>query len=442
MKRLSLICLLMVMFVSLFSIDYGLSIDESVAYNKMTDTTLNTKASIWSNLNLGKSGRFEFKSNVVYKSSGQMDVPYFMDIDLLKFRWDFKRRYEEDPKTSLTIGRFPVADQTGRIFAHKVDGASLKFTFPGLSLTNGVYYSGLLWKSSSAIVPSKLDIYHSGIEHDTPFELGSPRVIGISNLSFKPVLSQRLSSEFVYQVDMRDQDVIEEYTNHDDEDLINSGGLLDSYYLSLKLAGVIPVIKAANYSLSYAYNGGRSLSTVDDNDYYSFSDISAHMVDMKVDKYFTNFYNSFVSYGFHYSTGDEDFIGYSEDNREGSSNMFVPVTRSGFAVAFSPSVGNIMSNSISGSIKLIEQLQTTIKGSLFHRTSTGPISEPGLSSESDELYLGTAVDLICNFRPLSDLGVTFVSGLYFPSDSVYHETYLEDNGSFLFSASLSLSFSI
>lgn len=442
MKQLCLITLMLLMTGVLFSNDYGISVDESMAYNKMTDPSLSTKASLWTYFDLGKSGRFEFKSNVVYKGSAQMEMPYFIDIDLLKFRWDFKRRYEEDPKTTLTFGRYPVADQTGRIFAHKVDGASLKYSFPNLSITNGIYYSGLLWKSSSGINSSKMDLYYTPDEITDSIEFASPKVIGISNLSLKPFLSQRLSSEFVYQVDMRDQDVIEEYTDSETEGLDGRGGLLDSYYVSVKLAGSIPVIKATNYSLSYAYNGGRTLSKLDENKYYSYSEISAHMVDLKVDKFFTDFFNSFVSYGFHYSSGDDDFNGYTEDNREGTSNMFVPITRSGFAVAFSPSVGNIMSNSVSGSIKIIKQLQTTVKGSLFHRTSNGPIAETGFVKGSEDKFLGTAVDLICNFRPLSDLGVTFVSGLFFPSSDVFDEKHLEDNGGMLFSASVNVSFSI
>lgn len=440
MNRTVLIIILLISFTSLYSIDYGLSLDEGFSYSS-SDPSLSSKVSVWTNLKIGKTGKFEFRSNIHHKTGNETDFPYFLDVDTLKLSWNFKKRYDDDPKTSITLGRYQVSDQTGRILSHKLDGLAVNFSFPFLSINNGIYYSGLLWKSSSGIMPSKLDIYHTNVE-GSPLDTGSPRIIGMHKITLKKIYNLSFSSEILYQVDMRTDDVIEEYISHNKEGLVDSGGLLDTYYFSIKSSGAIPQIDNFNYSLSYAYNGGRSLSSVDNNEFYSYSQISAHLVNFKLNKFIPEFYNGFASYGFVYSSGDSDFIGYNDDNRKGLAEVFVPLSRSGFAVAFSPSIGNIMVNELSGSIKPMKQVQTTLKASLFNRTTTGPISESGVDPNSTDLFLGTGLDFIVNYRPLSDLGVTLITGLFIPSSGVFNEEYLEENGNVQGSISLNVSFSM
>jgi len=77
----------------------------------------------------------------------------------------------------------------------------------------------------------------------------------------------------------------------------------------------------------------------------------------------------------------------------------------------------------------IQNLQGILKAIPFFRTSTGAISaseglaagsvSSGLSSSLSNLYLGTEVDMIVNYRPLSDLGVALQGGLFMPNSSLF-----------------------
>ncbi len=437
MRKIISVFLITFLTTAIFSLEYGLSIDESISAAN-ADLSNSIKTTLWTNVG-NESTKFEFRGFYSHSTVTQPEFPYYFDVDILKFSSQFNKSAPELPDLKYTLGRWPIADQTGYIIAHKLDGLYLNFKYPIINFYTNFFYSGLLWKSGSGISPSLLDGVYAG-EEDV--NLGSPRFIGITGLSLPPLFNQHLSLEFVYQVDLRDDEyLIEEYQDHGVEE-IKGGGMLDTFYVSAQFSGAIPISSYFNYELSYIFNSGSSMSSIKEGlDYYEYSEISAHLVEVKLEKFIPSLYNSIISYRFIYSSGDSDYNVYMEGNYKGQAKNFLPITRSGFGAVFSPSLGNIIVHDLSFSLIPIGSLQTVVKALVFTRTTSGPISEDGIDPESDNLFLGTEFDVTANYRPFSDLGVSLTAGFYIPFAGVYNETYLEDN-SFQTTIRLNISFSI
>jgi len=429
-KRILIVNLLIIT-TTLFSVDYGLSIDESITVNSGLSNSI--KATAWSNIGLGDT-KFEFKGSISHSTASQPDFPYFMDVDLLKFSTLFPKSTPKMPDTRISLGRWTMSDQTGYVVAHKLDGLFMNLKYNTLSLYNYLAYSGLLWKSGSGISPSDLDSFYAGLDSQT---LGSPRFITITGLTLPPIFKQRLGLEVIYQVDLRDEEyVISEYQAlpSEGDQALEGGGLLNTFYASMKLSGDIPVIEDLNYKVNYIFNSGSKLGQIQEGDtYYQNSTIFAHLVDLRLEKFLPSIYNSIVSYRFVYSSGDGD--------SSGNDTTFLPITRSGFGAVFSPSLGNIIVNDISYSLKPLDKLQTIVKVLAFTRSTTGSISEDGLDPNSSSLYLGSELDVTANYRPFSDLGLSLTAGLYFPSSATYSAAYLEESP-ILGSIKLNVSFSM
>src|SRR6056297_1205322 len=124
-----------------------------------------------------------------------------------------------------------------------------------------------------------------------------------------------------------------------------------------------------------------------------------------------------------YSSGDpEQGSYYGGYNGSDSSNHFIPLShREQFGIAFSPSPGNISLGELSYSIKPLSsiyagELQIELSALSFIRNTTGAISEAGVSTTSDQLYLGSEADLRLNYRPFSDLGITLSGGVFMPNN--------------------------
>jgi hypothetical protein len=106
--------------------------------------------------------------------------------------------------------------------------------------------------------------------------------------------------------------------------------------------------------------------------------------------------------------------------------MFVPISQQVVGVAFMPQLGNLVMLNLNFSVKPLGQSDTVLKDLQlmarvlsYFRPTTGPISQPGLSSTSSALYLGTEPDIIANFRPLSDFGLALSAGVFFPEGGAF-----------------------
>ena len=139
-----------------------------------------------------------------------------------------------------------------------------------------------------------------------------------------------------------------------------------------------------------------------------------------------------------YKRQDEDYTvvpnGYYEGNGADAANVFVPISRQELAVAFSPRLGNLVVVNAGYSLKPVKNLQTSLKGILFLRPTSGPIMD-ARTIDSDSKYLGTELDGIINYRPFSDLGASLSLGLFLPMGGAFAD---QDA---LFKGQLEISFS-
>jgi hypothetical protein len=169
-----------------------------------------------------------------------------------------------------------------------------------------------------------------------------------------------------------------------------------------------------------------------------YASILSFLAGITLRYFIEEFLTSKVELGILIASGDEDFEavpnGYYEGNTLEQATVFVPISRQQLAAAFSPRLGNLVIVDTGFSLKPLQNLQTSIKGLLFLRPTSGPIMD-ARSISSDSKYLGTEFDGVVNFRPFSDLGTSLTLGLFLPAGGAF------SNQDVVFKSQLEISFS-
>jgi len=400
-----IICLSLLTSLS-FGLDFGGNLEDSTIYYN-SDTTEFYHAdtlSLWLTSEVWKDTDLFIQGSYTYTT----DDPYFFDLDYLKIE------NKSISPLNYTFGRFNTSDSSRYIFSHKIDGVSVSYNLPYAVFSAKTGYTGLLFDSSSNIEMTIAD--QTGVDYGIEQTFAAPRIIGGLQAFFPELyMNQDLKAEVWIQKDMRN-----------DSDL-TSGGKLDTQYFGLALSGSI--IESLYYD-SFAYLGtGQSHSGIA-NDYSVLSFLGS----AGFRYYMEDFLYSRIAFRFLYSTGDSDYLAsFTEGNTEGNSTNFIPISKRSLALVFSPSLGNIFFTNISYSLKpfsnmgnrALKNVQMELTNTNFFRSTTGQISESGINSASDSLYLGTEIDGTVNFRPFSDLGVSLSTGVFIPnngSDGAFLDT--------------------
>jgi hypothetical protein len=279
---------------------------------------------------------------------------------------------------------------------------------------------------------SQADVSDDADEDDF---LAPPRLLGIIAFSLPDFIAgQTVDVSVVGQGDLRDED-----------DLPEGQGTLHTVYVGGGVSG--PVVSTLFYDLYGYFGGGRTLSDL--GGFYSYKPIQSYLVGATLQYFMPQAAQSVVSLGYLYSSGDKDHGSFFEGNTEGASKAFVGLTPPSFGAVFSPRLGNLMVTDLGYSVKpfsgsgsrSLEEFQTELSVLGFFRPTTGVISEPGINPSSDDLYLGTEVDLALNFRPFSDLGFSLVNGVFFPNTGSSDSAFLEDAVSSEYNVTLRATFS-
>jgi hypothetical protein len=88
-----------------------------------------------------------------------------------------------------------------------------------------------------------------------------------------------------------------------------------------------------------------------------------------------------------------------------------------------------------------EKVLIILDGIGFFRATPGSITDQeGFNPDSESLYLGTEIDFIINFRPLSDIGVRLSTGYFIPNNGT-DGVYFDDGRAFEFLGKFELSIS-
>ncbi|MCK5153406.1 MAG: hypothetical protein KAQ93_03535 [Spirochaetales bacterium] len=397
MKNIVLIICLSLLTTLSFGLDFGGSLEDSTVYYTSdsaefyhSDTlSLWLTGEVWKDTNLFVQGSYTYTT----------DDPYFFDIDYLKIE------NKSVSPLNYTLGRFHTSDSSRYIFSHKLDGVSLSYNLPSAVFSAKAGYTGLLFDTSSSIGMTIAD--QTGVDYGIEQTFAAPRIVGGIQAFFPELyMNQDLKAEVWAQMDMRN-----------DSDL-TTGGKLDTQYFGLFLSG--PLASSLYYD-SFAYLGtGQSHSGIAES--YS---VLSFLGSAGLRYYMEDFLFSRMSLRFLYSSGDSDFTtSFTEGNTSGDSSNFVPISGKSTGLVFSPELGNIFLTQFSYSLKpfsgmgnrVLENIQLELTDVNFFRSTTGLISESGINTDSDSLYLGTEIDGTINYRPFSDLGVSLSGGVFIPNN--------------------------
>lgn len=329
------------------------------------------------------------------------DYPYLPDIDMLHFSGALPLGTQRTSLLSYTFGRFLVNDFSGFVLADAIDGFELDWTTWLANSTLAVGYSGLRFDQASGINISWADYNNTEL-------FAPPRLIGRFGVEFPSLfLNQNLNAVFIMQQDFRPEDEV--LAEGPAVEAVGQGGRLSTQYLGVGVDGNL--VRSLYYQF-FAYLGtGKSLSYI--NGEYQYAWILSTLLGASLHYFNEELMFSRAELRLLFASGDADFK-YSviEGNREGLATVFVPVSNNDIALVFSPRLANLMLLEASYSIKPLRDLQTQLRGFVFLRPTTGPTSD--LRIDGDSIYLGSEIDGVVRYRPLSDLGLALSLGLFFP----------------------------
>lgn len=319
------------------------------------------------------------------------------------------------------LGRFNIADPTGEVLNHPVDGIRLRFVYPILELDLTTGYTGFLFAPAANVSMSKLD--QTDDEDD---ELLAPgRLLGKLSANLNEiVLGQSVALAILFQEDLRDPNDPELIEPGVDTADPTRGGLLDTQYAVLSIDG--PLAGSFFYTVYGVANTGRTLSFVEDEDtetgqVYEYQPFLAGLFGLSLDYFLPQFLSSRVSLFGRLGTGDSDYSSYTEGNTAGEATMFTPITAAPAGAVLAVEPGNSAHIGVSYSARpfadsnngWLERLQGELAGYSFFRTAgEGATSVSAVDSDSSESYLGSEIDFSLRARPYSDFGIGLTTGLF------------------------------
>ncbi|MGD0724593.1 MAG: hypothetical protein ABSB63_03435 [Spirochaetia bacterium] len=344
----------------------------------------------------------------------ELDLPYLFDVDVLKLDWQVL------PSLHASLGRFVFTDFTGHVLNHKLDGTLLTMNFPFMVVTAGAGFSGLELKPYSLMLMSRSDVAD---QSDNSVILAAPRLVEKLEVLFPNLLPrQDLTVSVILQQDFRSSGSLIQAGEQQQFVTDLSGGRLTSEYFGLGLSGAI--VSAFYYDAFFYFSLGSTLSYVADSasptgSSYQYEGIQAFLGGIGLRYYSEALLSSRVELSAIVSSGDADNTTFLEGNTSGASTLFVPISQETLGIAYQPQWGNLIQISADYSFKPVTNLQLMMKVQSYLRPTTGAIYTLNLDPSSSNLYLGTEIDGIANFRPFSDLGVAMSIGFFLPNGNAF-----------------------
>ena len=487
MKRLSVIFIAILILAaggSLAAFDVGGSLTSGTDLSTLDVVGAATEAKVGLWLESGKGEHYSFEMKLDLTAAFTDDgFDFFFNPDYLKLDslWD---DLDYGPSIYATsFGRFTTSDFTGRVFSQKLDGMIMNFNYPAVELTVAAgttalmfTESGSILNSASSTIMSKTDALQAndGISlMDLIFDpaatgtvFDSPRAVEILTLTFpEAVAKQSFTLSLVAQEDLRP--MLEKVNGYFDNSVTypvlqegesvfygDRGGAVDTQYVGAGVSG--PSIGSLYHNVYYYFGTGRALSyTADGNSptgySYQYDMILSHMAGFSLDYYMDWLFNSRISAGANFGTGDSDALTLYEGNGSGYYTQFTPITSGGGGMIFSPGLSNILNASVGYSLKpfgwiplaFLNNMQISAVGMPFFLLTQGPSAVSGISPEfraEGGNYLGTEIDLSVNWRPFSDLGAIVQIGYFMPNTAAFEAGSDMANPTFMARLNVSLSF--
>ncbi len=414
MKKALFILLAAFAAVSLASaVDFGGNLENYSLITSDDDSQKQTdKAALWFGVSPSETIYIKGQGSVAYSLD---DYDFLADIDYLYITQDFPGAINEQSAFTYKAGRFFQSEFTGKVFAHRLDGALFTLALPIANFSLGAGYTGLLLKPVSGVNNTAADMVD---DSDDDVKLAPKKMIVRLGASFIDIMpAQQLDVSFVTQFDMRSDDLLEDGDAATED---GNGGKLNTYYIGAGLSGAIT--GSFIYDTYLYYQLGKTLTLIDDE--FTDKPISAILLGGSLSYLNREFYRSKVTGSLLYASGDDDNTSVYEGNTKGSGTQFMPVSSSSTGLIFSPTPSNLLKAGLEYSMKpfaesknMMKNFQAAVSAGIFYKASEGAVSESKASAVSDEKYLGTEALLTLNFRPVSDFGLTLAGGAFFPNDS-------------------------
>ncbi len=416
MKKILLLLFIVFCIASFgFSIDFGGYIENYSVITSEPDSQEQTdKLALWLALSPTETMYITGQGSVAYSKD---DYDILADLDYLYITQDFTGLFTQNSGFIYKIGRFFQYDFTGRVFAHRLDGAHFTLAFPRFNLSLGAGYSGLLLKPVSSINNTAADVID---DNDDDIKLAPKKVIINLGVALPEVMqSQQLDFSFITQIDMRSNDLIED---GDPATAEGKGGKLNAFYLGVGLSGALT--GSFIYDIYSYLQLGKSLSYIEPKSEYEYKALFAVLAGGSISYLMKDFYFSKLTVSFMFASGDDDNVSVYEGNTYGNNTQFMPITDSNTGIIFSPTPSNLIRAGLEYSIKpfsktkgAMKNFQAALSGAVYFKASDGAVSESIASASSDDKYLGTEALLILNYRPFSDFGITVAGGAFIPNSS-------------------------
>lgn len=406
-KRMAVILILLSVPAFLFGYDIGVTIDNSTGFTMQTEASLTQadKLSHWFEGNFGE--HYSFGYQISYSFS--LDRYALFELDLLQFRGEWLNARKSPVLIGLSAGRFHQSEFSGMVFSHPADGFHFGIGLPRVRFGVSAGYLGLLQTPTSTAVLSNSDADTFSVDPQPVFgPLASPRLVETISADFPELfLRQSVSLALIFQQDLRSE-----------AKLIAGGGRVHTQYYGIGLSG--PLYSPFFYDAFFYFNSGQT----------DRGAVTGYLTGIGLDLYLQKALSSKLSAEFVYASGDSDHDSLYEGNGGGLSTAFIPVSAKSLGIAFSPKLTNVFYTSASYSIKPLSSLKGAAANNFniqvaalpFFRSTPGPVSETGLDADSDALYLGTELNFSLNARPLSDLGLGYTMGFFFPGTAMTNKT--------------------
>ncbi len=414
---------------ALFAFDWGGSIttintSQAVAEGSDDDTFINReKLVMYLTGNIGSTREYVTQLGLLFDSE---EPTFAVDIERLFIQNTRTPESESVVRLVTRLGRFNVSDPIGYIVRHPVDGGAIVVSGRRWDLDLSAGTTALVNRSFSNASMSIRD--EVDIEDEDEY-FGPGRFIGIVRLGLPDIVpTQNVGFSIIAQEDMRDpSSVVQEGDEPTDVD--EAGGVLDTQYLLVTIDGTI--VGNLFYEVGYALGLGRTLSLIEDEaavggEAYRYEQIRSHLVSAGVEYYLTDFLSSVVRAGVTVTTGDDDYSSYTEGNTDGYATMFTPIAGRSAGAVFGLQPGNATIVDLSYVLRpfggatssFLSEFQTEASFYSFFRTAgSGPVSVSEVDASTDEVYLGSEVDVALRFRPYSDFGFGLTTGVFVGNES-------------------------
>ncbi|NCN06001.1 MAG: hypothetical protein GW949_10270 [Spirochaetales bacterium] len=377
-KNTTLLVLVLILLFSLplFGFDFGLSVDSTTSVSLPLPAEAEEalgqriKASLWTDhfWTTNNDAALGIAAQGIYVYT--LDRPYLFDLERLEFTYRIPEVFGGAAIASGSAGRFFYSDPTGYILNHRIDGARFSLDFRGTEVRIGAGYTGLLLKEESGILYSDADFAD---QNDTSKTLSPKRVFEGIDVIFTQLLPrQRLTLGVFSQQDLRGSE-----QEH-------------SLYGHLGLTG--PLARGLFYSLTGAL--GTDLESAN----------LGYLAQVTSSYFLPSFANSRFALGF-LTTNEE----------------FKPLSLASLGNLHNPGLSSASRLQVSWALRPWGNYYNPLIRNLGFEIDWKSFFDFAAAEKTD----GNEVTATVNFRPTSDLGVSFLGGMYIPSGGVDPEFLLQ-----------------